>query len=77
LLAQRTRPYSYEHDVLLSGRDNMALQGFPKGPEFTPAHLFQDDEVRSLAGESYFLPVMGVLVYTYYLNPQGTWWQKH
>ena len=76
LLAQRTRPYSYEHDCLLSGQDAMRLQGFPAGAKYMPPHMFTDDQLRSLAGESYFIPNMAVLTYRYFLNPHAIWWQR-
>ena len=76
LLCQRTTPYSYEYDTVLSGRDCLSLQGFPTAPSVAPPHKFEDHDIRALAGESHFLPVMGSLVYAYWLNPLAPWW-KH
>ena len=77
LLCQGTFPYSYEKDVCLSGRDALVCQGFPKDPGMAPLHAFSDSEVRSLAGEAYFLPSMLSVAYPYFLNAKGTWWNKN
>jgi hypothetical protein len=74
-LCQGTLPYSYEYDCVLSGQDALALQGFPDPFSCAPPHEFVDQEVRSLAGEAFFLPSCMSVVYAYYLNPSAPWWR--
>jgi hypothetical protein len=74
LLCQRTLPYSYEHDMCLSGADALRLQGFPSHPSIAPSHVLNDRELRSLAGEAFFLPDLACIVASYWLNPYGPWW---
>jgi hypothetical protein len=75
LLTQSNLPYSFEMDACISGRDALILQGFPSETSTTPPHL-KDADLRSLAGESFFLPSMAMLTHAYYLNHRGAWWRK-
>ena len=74
LLCQKTWLYSYKADCVLSGRDHLALQGFPNTPNLAPPHVVSDREARALAGEAFYLPNMTTIAYAYYLNPKGPWW---
>lgn len=75
-LCQKTLPYSFERDVCLSGRDVLNLQGFPSCASVAPPHAFSDKELRSLAGEAFFLPSASSIIYPFYLNPKAPWWQE-
>ena len=72
---QNTTPYSYEYDVCLSGFDMLRCMGFPGHPGVAPEHIFKDADLRSLAGEAFFLPCMTVLACAYYCNPSAPWWK--
>jgi hypothetical protein len=74
LLTQTNLPFSFQHATALSGRDALSLQGFPNEAWLVPPHLLSDQEARSLAGESFFLPVVTTLTYAFWLNHRGPWW---
>ena len=76
LLCQGTIPYSYNEDTCLSGRDVLCCQGYPKGPQFTPEHILNDKDCRSIAGEAFFLPDFACVTEAYWLNPKGPWWNS-
>lgn len=84
-LCATSMSYSYERDLTLSGYDHCKLQGFPggqcprkqheaNGSHGTPG--FSDEELRDIAGNSFFLPCITTAVYAYWLNPYAPWWKS-
>ena len=71
--------YSFEYDVLLSGYDQLRLQGIPTGaaPQGEGSVTFTNGQLHSLAGEAYCCPVITTVLYAYWLNPWGDWWKVY
>ena len=73
-LLQGSCMYSYELDVAFSGYDSLLVHGFPS--DVAPRNRFSERDLKSLAGESFFLPCITSVVYAYFLNPGAPWWRK-
>ena len=73
-LLQGSCMYAYELDVALSGYDSLLVHGFPS--DVAPRNRFSERDLKSLAGESFFLPCITSVVYAYFLNPGAPWWRK-
>ena len=77
-LTQASWSYTFEHDFVLSGYDELRLQGVPLdcAPQGHGTVSFSDANLRSLAGEAFFCPVATAVVYGFYLNPFAAWWSE-
>lgn len=71
-LTRQTTWYSYEHDCVLSGEDHALIQGLPPGQ--MPLEQFSEGERKSLTGEAFACPCIGLISALYFLNPWGVWW---
>lgn len=71
-LAQSACIYSFEADRILTPLDHFALQGFPAATLRTEQRT--QTQLRSMAGEAFFLASFGTALYAYYLNDRGPWW---
>ena len=64
--------YSYEKDVMLTGRNHLRLMGW--GDEVKAAMNFSDNELRAMAGQSYSVPWIAGLHYCIWANPYHERW---
>ena len=71
-LTKTAELYSFRHDAILSGDTHVRMMGWPY--DCTPPKLSQS-ELRSLAGDSYSLPIMAMIVMGLYSNPHAPWWK--
>jgi len=62
---QNSRPYSFEKNVCLSAHDVMRLHGHPRLDELAPDAEVSDSQLRSLAGEGFTLPCIGLFLYSF------------
>ena len=65
-LTKGTEMYSYQKDVLLSGESHVRLAGWPQ--RWCPREIFSDGDLRSLAGDSFSVPVAAVIQCAFYMN---------
>jgi hypothetical protein len=63
--------YSYEGDCVISGAGHMRAMGWPNN--CVPIDEFSESDVRSLAGESYRVPIACIATNAFYLNPYAPW----
>jgi len=73
-LAQSACIYSFEADRILTPLDHFALQGFPASTLRTEGR--SPAQLRSMAGEAFFLASFGAALYAYYLNDKAPWWSE-
>ena len=66
--------YSYEFDCVISGTDAMWALGWPGTLQEVFAE-FSDRQLTYFAGGGFILPCAALVQYTYWLNPQCTWWK--
>jgi hypothetical protein len=74
-LCQSSAIYSYELDSMLSGVDNVSSLGFSHRAALQAARTLTDAELKSLSGEGFAMPCVGLIAYVYFLNPSGCWWK--
>lgn len=65
--------YSFQYDSCLSGWDFVKSQGLPRG--VAPAAQFSNADLRSLGGEAFACPCIGVATAAFWLNPWAPWWK--
>ena len=72
---QKSLPYSFEADTVLSGYDSLRLMGAPldSAPTDGPCKML-DRQLRSLGGESFSAPVVTSVTYAFWLNPYAFGW---
>ncbi len=75
-ITQNSTLFSFEKNILLSGFDNLRLQGHPNGPATAPARKFGNCQCRQLAGEGFFLPHVATIMAAYVNNPFADWWKQ-
>ena len=66
--------YSYEADAVLSGAAMLKAVGWPAG--YMPAEAFSETVLRSLAGESFSVPIIAQVSFAIYLCPSAPWWKR-
>lgn len=66
-------PYSYEMDRMLVGHDLMKLQGFHTAVAAKRDTIGQNN-LQQLAGEAFFIPCVGTILWAWFLNPAAPWW---
>ena len=71
-LTKTSELYSFRHDAILSGDAHGRLMDWPS--DWSPPKLSQS-ELRSLAGDSYSLPIMAMIAMGLYSNPNAPWWK--
>ena len=64
--------YSYEKDCTISGSGHLRAIGWPK----SLCAEMSDHECRSLAGESFSLPIASAIVCALWLEPYAEWWRE-
>jgi hypothetical protein len=75
-MLQGSYKYSFAHDRVLSGADNLATLGFPLSTlAQTEGHL-SDRDLRSLAGEAFSLPDITTAVFAFWTNRHAPWWRQ-
>ena len=72
-LTTRTVLYSYEKNVVLSGAAHLRLLGWGQG--MAPLEVVSEVEARSLAADSFSVPISAQMSFAYYINPYAPWWQ--
>ena len=72
VLCQSSQVYSYEKDIVLTGRNHLRLMGW--GDEVKAAMNFSDNELRAMAGQSYSCPWIAALHYCVWANPYHQRW---
>ncbi len=65
-----TAVYSFEADQVLTAAHHLAIMGQRYTPDI--ARMCPKD-LKSLAGESFSAPCIGLIAAAYYLNPWGPW----
>jgi hypothetical protein len=64
--------YTFAGDAVLSGNAHFLMNGWPQG--FCPRDLFQEQELRNMAGEAVSLPCLSLVMFAFYCNPHAPWW---
>ena len=68
---QNAALYSFEHDAMLSGLSHMRSIGWPS--ECAPLGIISDGDCRSLAGDSFSVPLATVVQTALAMNPFAPW----
>ena len=71
-VATNTVWYSYACGALMSGRHQLVCHGMPDG--IAPSSQFTNADLKSLSGEQFSLPSIGLISMIYYCNPYAPWW---
>ena len=66
--------YSFEKDAVLSAAGHLKCVGWPK--HYMPADTFTEPELRTLAADSFSVPIAGVMRLALYYNPYGSLWKR-
>ena len=64
--------YSFQSDMIVSGRSNMQLLGWPQA--LLPRDTMSDEEYRRLSGSGCSVVVLGMLTAIVFSNPFAPWW---
>jgi hypothetical protein len=72
-LTQSSLIYSYEGEGVLRPWQHMCLQGHARNLNLV---RLSDAEVKSIAGEGFACPCIGLVTYCVFLEPAAPWWRR-
>ena len=64
--------YNFGADRILSGHGNLQTFGWPS--DRIPRAVLSDSEARDIAGNSFSIPIAGLIQMACIANPYGPWW---
>ena len=73
VITTSTSLYSFERDVVISGEGLVKLHGWDK--HVAPLERFNENECRSLAGDSVSVPIAALMQCAMVYNPYAAWWR--